>query len=68
MYAAMVVIPLAAMVVPIVLVLLAVLFDIFFLGWWAFRMWHDEWAAKVGDMVSRPFRVLWHSSHVPRAR
>ena len=67
MYAALVVIPLAAMVVPIALVLLAVLFDILFLGWWAFRMWHDEWAARIGSFVLRPFRRLAHPRPVPRA-
>ena len=68
MWAAIVVIPLAGMAVPIVLILLAVLFDVLFLGWWAFRMWHDEWAVRVGNMVARPFRGLWHPKPVPRIR
>ena len=68
MWAAMVVIPLAAMVVPIALVLLAVLFDLVFLGWWAFRMWHDEWAVRVGELVFRPFRGLAHPRPVQGAR
>ena len=68
MWAAMVVIPLAAMVVPIALVLLAVLFDLLFVGWWAFRMWHDEWAVRVGELVLRPFRGLANPRPVPRAR
>lgn len=66
MYAAMVVIPLAAMVVPIALILLAVLFDILFVGWWAFRMWHDVWAVRVGEVLMRPFRGLTRSRPVPR--
>lgn len=68
MWAAMVVIPLAAMVVPIALVLLAVLFDLLFVGWWAFRMWHDEWAVRVGELVLRPFRGVASPRPVPRAR
>jgi hypothetical protein len=64
----MVVIPLAAMAVPIVLILLAVLFDVLFVGWWAFWMWHDEWAVRVGELVLRPFRRPAHPRLVPRAR
>jgi hypothetical protein len=68
MWAAAVVIPLAAMALPIVLILLAVLFDAVFLGWWMFRMWHDEWAQRIGEMVLRPLRSLWHLRPVPGSR
>jgi|SoiMethySBSTD1v2_1073268.scaffolds.fasta_scaffold1822002_2 hypothetical protein len=68
MWAALVVIPLAAMAVPIALILLAVLFDVLFVGWWAFRMWHDEWAVRVGSFLLRPFRGWAHSRPVPRSR
>lgn len=73
MYAAAFVIPLAAMVVPIALILLAVLIDALFLCWFVFRMWHDEWAVRVGaflgDHLVRPFRVLAHPGrHAPIAR
>jgi hypothetical protein len=65
MAGALVVIPLAAMVFPIVLILVAVLVDILFLGWMVFQMWHDEWAARVGEYVRahlvRPIRNLAHS-------
>lgn len=61
MWSAAVVIPLAAMVVPMALVLLAVLFDLLFLGWFLFRMWHDFWAVSVGAFISdhlvRPVRA-----------
>ncbi|HEX6944488.1 MAG TPA: hypothetical protein VF128_16295 [Gemmatimonadaceae bacterium] len=67
MWAAAVVIPLAAMAVPIVLVLLAVLVDVLFLGWFAFRMWHDEWAERVGERIFQPLRSLLHMKPpVPR--
>jgi hypothetical protein len=66
MWAALVVIPLAAMAVPIVLILLAVLVDVLFLGWYAFRMWHDEWAVRVGAFLFRPIRGLMHPRPVPR--
>ena len=68
MWAAIVVIPLAAMVIPIVLILLAVLVDILFLGWWLFRMWHDEWAARVGVLLLWPFRLFVHPKPVIRIR
>ena len=67
MWAAAVVIPLAAMALPIVLILLAVLIDALFLGWYAFRMWHDEWAEKAGERLFRPLRRLMHVGRaVPR--
>jgi hypothetical protein len=63
----MVVIPLAAMIVPIVLILLAVLADLIFLVWAAYRMWHDEWAVRVGEYARghlvRPLRKLAHAHH-----
>ena len=68
MYAAAVVIPLAAMAIPIVLIVLAVLVDALFLGWFAYRMWHDEWAERVGHTILQPLRGLMHPKHpVPRA-
>jgi hypothetical protein len=67
MWSAMVVIPLAAMAIPIVLILLAVLFDFLFVGWWVYRMWHDEWAERVAALVFRPLREVWHRKPVPRA-
>jgi hypothetical protein len=72
MWSAAIVIPLAAMVVPIVLILLAVLVDVLFLGWAVLRMWHDEWAVRVGavltDYLVRPIRGLisWHPAPRPR--
>jgi hypothetical protein len=63
MWAAMVVIPLAAMALPIALILAAVLFDALFLGWWLYRMWHDEWAERVGAFLFRPIRGLLHLKH-----
>lgn len=69
MWAAAVVILLAAMALPIVLILLAVLLDALFLGWFAFRMWHDEWAEGVGERLFQPFRALLHvKRRVPRLR
>lgn len=56
MWAAAVVIPLAAMALPIVLILLAVLADALVLLWAAYRMWHDEWAERVWSFIGA--RVL----------
>jgi hypothetical protein len=70
MYAAAFVIPLAAMAVPIVLILLAVLIDALVLGWFAFRMWHDEWAPRIAAFIGRAItqvRGLHSPTHpVPR--
>jgi len=67
MWAAAVVIPFAAMAIPIVLILFAVLLDALFLGWFLFRMWHDEWAVRVGNAILNPIRRLVHPRHpVPR--
>jgi len=67
MAGALVVIPLAAMVVPIALILLAVLVDVLFVGFTVFRLWHDEWGVRVGDYVGshifRPLRNLAHPHH-----
>ena len=68
MNAAAVVIPLAAMAIPIVLILLAVLFDALYLIWFAYRMWHDVWAARVADAVVRPIRGFLHPSPLPKIR
>jgi hypothetical protein len=70
MWSAAIVIPLAAMAIPIALILLAVLVDILFVGWAVFRMWHDEWAVRVGAFIGRlirPIRGLLEPRHpVPR--
>lgn len=69
MWAAAVVIPLAAMAIPIVLILVAVLVDALFLGWFLYRMWHDEWAERVGNAILNPIRALMHLKHpAPRVR
>ncbi len=69
MWAAAMVIPLGAMAVPIVLILLAVLFDVLFVGWFVFRMWHDEWAERIGNALLSPIRGLMHlPPPVPRSR
>ena len=69
MWAAAVVIPLAAMAIPIVLILLAVLVDALFLGWFLFRMWHDEWAERLGNAILQPIRrLLPPKDPVPRTQ
>ena len=69
MWAAAVVIPLAAMAIPIVLILLAVLVDVLFVGWFLYRTWHDVWAERVGNAILTPFRAVLHlKPPVPRPR
>lgn len=60
MYAAAVVIPLAAMALPILLILLAVLVDVLFLGWAAARMWHDEWGIRLAVFARGHLTRLAH--------
>jgi hypothetical protein len=57
MGAVAVIIPLAALALPIVLILLAVAVDVAALLWAAYRMWHDEWAVRVGQFVTAH---VWH--------
>lgn len=66
MWSAAIVIPLAAMAIPIALILLAVLVDILFVGWAVFTMWHDDWAPRLGALIGRlvqPIRRLWAPGH-----
>lgn len=60
MEGAIFVIPLAALVVPIGLILLAVLVDTIALLGFAYVMWRDEWAIRLahylGDHFVRPLR------------
>jgi hypothetical protein len=62
MGAAVVAIPLAALVLPIVLILLAVLVDIAALLWALYRLWHDEWSVRVWSYarghIVRPVKRL----------
>ncbi|HEX9564967.1 MAG TPA: hypothetical protein VF981_13380 [Gemmatimonadaceae bacterium] len=55
------------MLLPIALILLAIVIDAFYLGWMAYRMWHDEWGVRVGDYMTghvfRPIRNLAHPHH-----
>lgn len=67
MWAAAVVIPLGAMAIPIVLILVAVLVDAIFFGWFLYRMWHDVWAERIGNAIGTRVRALLHVKQpVPR--
>jgi hypothetical protein len=69
MWAAAVVIPLVAIALPIVLILLAVLVDALFLGWFLYRMWHDLWAERVANLILTPIRGFMHvKPPIPRTR
>jgi hypothetical protein len=66
MGAAFVVIPLAAMIVPIALILLAVLADIVALCWALYRLWHDEWSLRIWDFAeAHVFGPVKRMAHVP---
>jgi hypothetical protein len=55
MGAAEFVIPFAALVIPIALILLAVIVDVVTLLWYGFSILHDEWAVPVGRYVRSHF-------------
>lgn len=42
---------LGGMVIPIVGILLALLFDAFALVWYAYREWHDDWSGRLAERV-----------------
>jgi hypothetical protein len=67
MGASLVAIPLAALVLPIALILAAVAIDIVALIWAAYRLWHDEFSIKVWQYASHHF-VLPLRSFSPRHR
>lgn len=64
MGAAIVAIPLAAMLLPIALIVVALVIDVFILGSLGYRMWHDEWSGRVGhfahDHITGPVSRLTH--------
>jgi len=65
MEAALFVIPLAGMAVPIVLILLAVIADVGAVVWALYRLMHDEWSARVWHGIET--RVLHHRKHIAPA-
>lgn len=66
MGAAVMVIPLGAMVIPIALILLAVVLDMGALVWALYRLWHDEWSVRISHVIET--RVLHHRKHIAPAR
>jgi hypothetical protein len=67
MGAAEFVIPLAALALPIVLILAAVLIDIVVLTWFAYTTWRDDWAIRLGRFASDHFmRPLQHVARAHR--
>ncbi|HEU4988945.1 MAG: hypothetical protein KGL93_00985 [Gemmatimonadota bacterium] len=49
---------LAGMVVPIVLLLATVLFDVGVIVWAGYRLWHDRWSRIIGAGAGRGVAVL----------
>ena len=66
MEGAIFVIPLAAMAVPIALILLAVIVDTGAVVWALYRLWHDEWSVRIWHGFET--RVLHHRKHIAAAR
>lgn len=68
MGAATVLIPLAAMLLPIVLFVVAVLVDIVVLLWMAYAFWRDEWSGPMWRFIlaHTPHPGRWVVAHVHR--
>lgn len=68
MGAAIVAIPLAAMLLPIVLLVVAVLVDIVALLWMGYHFFRDEWSGPVRHfmLVHTPHPGRWVASHLHR--
>jgi hypothetical protein len=47
------IIVLAGMVVPIVLLLATVLFDVVVIAWAGYRLWRDRWSRQIGKYIGR---------------
>lgn len=62
MGAAILVVPLAGMAIPIVLILLAVTLDIGAVLWALYHLWHDEWSVRIWHGIQT--RVLHHTKHI----
>ncbi len=66
MGAAMVVIPLAGLVLPILAILAAVLIDVAAVFWALYRLWHDGRGVRLQH--AHPFSRMLHGFHrVPQA-
>lgn len=53
MDAALLVIPLVALVIPILLLLAALVFDVAFLTWIGYGVWHDRVHVRWGRLLHR---------------
>jgi hypothetical protein len=62
------IIVLAGMVVPIVLLLATLLFDIAVVVWAAYRLWHDRWSRTLGAWIGRRTAGLVPSAGRPGVR
>lgn len=58
---ALVVVPLVALVVPIALLVVALVFDVAIVAWAAYRFWHDDAAPRAWRWTTRGV-----SLHPPR--
>ncbi|HSA56225.1 MAG TPA: hypothetical protein VLE53_10990 [Gemmatimonadaceae bacterium] len=59
-------IPLAAMLLPIVLLVVAVLVDLVALAWMGYRFWRDEWSGPMRQfiLVHTPHPGRWVLAHL----
>ena len=61
MGAAPLVIVLVGLAVPIVVLVLALVVDAFVAVWLLYRLWHDEWSARLwGSLRQFAHSLYWH--------
>jgi hypothetical protein len=68
MGAAVIIVLLAGLVLPVTLILAAVVVDMAGLLWYAYRVWHDDWSPRAWEFVTvnmfRPVARLAHGNGV----
>jgi hypothetical protein len=66
MGAAVIIVLLAGLALPITLILAAVVVDMAGLLWYAYRLWHDDWSPRAWEFVTvhmfQPAARLAHGS------
>ena len=68
MMGALTVLILASLVVPIIMLVLALVFDAFLATWVAYEFWHDEWRPNMSRSLKHGWDVAWHWVPHPHIR
>jgi uncharacterized membrane protein YfcA len=49
-----IIIPLVTLLIPILLLVAAIVFDAVFISWVVYRVWHDRGHGRLGRVLQRP--------------